>query len=148
MFVATDMCLSHQSMSFVATKEYLVWHNICHNKHLLWLTGVCHDKKLCLDKHTFVVTKDVFCHDKHVLWQKYACHDKHLVMTKWCLSRQISVVTKVLLPQKHTKIATKIVTASIHLSQQKMCFVTTNTCLSRQNFCCNKNYTCGSFRQW
>ena len=49
-------------------------------------------------------------------WEKYACCDKTFVTTKFCLS--YFVATKLLLWQ---------------------IFVVSNTCLSRQNFCCNKN---------
>ena len=37
---------------------------------------------------------------------------------------------------------------SILLSRQKTCFIVTNTCLSRLNFCPDINDTCGSSRQW
>ena len=121
--------------------------------------------------------KDNFCHDKTclLLQQKYACHDKASVATKSCskfLLRQnyvccdkCSVVTSIVLSwQKHDKIVccnNKNCCDKIFLSQQayfchdKRCvccdkhmFVMTNTCLSWQNICCDKNYTCGSSRQW
>ena len=48
----------------------------------------------------------------------------------------IFVATNTFCCDKHTFVTTKA------------CFVTTNVCLSWQNVCRDKNYTCGSSRQW
>ena len=118
--LAMTKCLSWQTY-FCHNKIFLLRQRFCRNKFLSWQTCVCHDKSFV------ATTKDMFCHDKskHVFvmtkvlsWQKYFCHDKSFVTT------------------------------SILLSQQKTCFVATNTGLSWQNFCCNKNDTCGSCCQW
>ena len=68
---------------FVVTKLCLLWQNFCGNNFFLsWQTRVCHDK------HTFVVTKDVcvFCNKlvfvTNVLsQQKYICHNRTFVAT-------------------------------------------------------------------
>ena len=92
------------------------------------------------------------------------------VATNMCLSWQNTffVTTKVgktfvtiklcLLRQKYfvmTNITLSWQNYSILLSWQKTCFVATNTCfvatnrcVSWQIFCCDKNDTCGSSRQW
>ena len=78
----------------------------------------------CLDKHTFVATKDLFCRDKHVC---ALSPDKTLVTTK------LFVVTNVLSAQKYFVatifFATKLLRRRRLLSRQK-----TNTCLSRRFF--------------
>ena len=47
-------------------------------------TNTCSSQQqLCLDKHTFVATKDVFCRDKHVVdATEYVCRNKTFVATK------------------------------------------------------------------
>ena len=57
----------------------------------------------------------------------------------------IFVTTKVL--SRQTRRDKTFVATSILLSRQKTGFVMTNTCLSRQHFCRDKNDTCGSCRQ-
>ena len=102
---------------FVATKHVFV------TTKLLWRqTYFCRDRtfaitNICHDKHNFVTTKHLFCHDKSML-----------VATKL-----LSWQTRVLSRQN-----TSFASASILLSWQKTCFVATNTCLWRQNFCRNK----------
>ena len=81
---------------------------------------------LLLSQHTCV------CRDK-----SRVCHDKTFDATKNILSHQMFC------HDKHTSVVTKDM--SCH---NKHMFITTNMCLSRQNFCPNKNGTCGSFRQW
>ena len=92
----------------------------------------CHDKRVCWDKHVFVTTKQVFCCNKSMLvttkfssWRTRVCRDKHNFVT----TDKVFVSTKT------------FVVASILLLQQK-------TCLSKQNFCCDRNDTCGSSRLW
>ena len=81
-FVMTNMCLSRQNMSFVATEVCLSWQMFCHDKPVLLQENICHDKYLsrqiilswqmfCCDKHTFVATKHIFCCDKSMSWQSY-----------------------------------------------------------------------------
>ena len=60
-----------------------------------------------------------------------SCHKYHFVATNKCLSRQALFV------------ATKEV-----FCLDKHVFVATEVSLSRQNFCCDKNDTCGSSRQY
>ena len=77
-------------------------------------------QKFCCNKLTFVMTntKHVSCHDKSLSWQNYF------------------VVTNIILLQQHTFVETKAM------------FCLFVTCLSWQNFCRNKNNTCGSSHQW
>ena len=77
-------------------------------------------QKFCCNKLTFVMTntKHVSCHDKSLSWQNYF------------------VVTNIILLQQHTFVVTK----------DMFCLFV--TCLSWQNFCRNKNNTCGSSHQW
>ena len=125
-FVVTNSCLSRQNMSFVTTKVYL-WQNLCRNKHNFITTKVLLQQAyFCRNKISFVMTeiclsRQTFFHNKHVLVATNICHKKTFVATK-----------------------------SLLLWQQKTHFVmtNTNTCLSWQNFCCCKNYTSGSSRQW
>ena len=81
--------------------------------------------KVCLPQHLskIFLSQQKFCHDKYLcLLQKKFCHDKHtFVTTKLCLSWQMFC---------HDK--SMFVATNILLLQQKMCFVTTNTCLSQQ----------------
>ena len=88
----------------------------------------CHDKSFARDKYTLVATKECFVTTKlYLSRQKYTCRDKNMIVgTDIC----------------HGK---RFVTTSIFLSRQKTCFVAANICLS---FCRDKNYTCGSSRQW
>ena len=73
---------------------------------------------------------------KVLSWQTCVCRDKSmLVETHMCLSWQNRSFVK------HAFAMTKVI------SRQKY-FVPTNTCLSWQNFCCDKNDTCSSSRQW
>ena len=103
---------------FVATNIILLWQNFCHNKL------------------TFVATKHVFCHDKNVLvmtkklWKKIVCSDKHNFTT-----------TKVFCFDER-----RVLSWQTHVSIDKHMFVLTNMCW--QNFCHDKNYTCGSSHQW
>ena len=74
---------------------------------------------------SFVATK--IC----LSWQNY-CHDKIMfVVTNICHNKTF-VATSILLSRQNTSFV----------------FVTSNMCLSQQNFCRNKNYPCGSSRQW
>ena len=107
------MCLSRQSMSFVATKVCFLQQNFCRNKKkncdkkldvtsLLrsWQTRVCHDKT------SFVVTKvylswQNFCCDKYVFAATNICWDKSFVATKiFCPDKQFC-------HGKHTFVMTK-----------------------------------------
>jgi len=66
-FVATKFC--RDKLSFVATNTCLLkWQNVfCRDKSMLAATNTCLSRqKFCRNKHTFVVTKDVFCHVIHV----------------------------------------------------------------------------------
>ena len=140
-----------------------------HTQHVYTITGgSCHRYYFCRDKsvvvtslllswqHVFVTTKHVFCHNKSMLAttkllsrQNYVCHDKHMqkltcqdktfVRTILCLLRQMFVWTKLLSQQKYVCRDKRFITRSILLSQQKTCFVGTNTytCLSRQTHVCH-----------
>ena len=55
-----------------------------------------------------------------------------------CRNKIMFLATKVLSRQKYV----------CTLSRQKTCFVMTNMSLSWQNFCCDKNDTCGNSHQW
>ena len=120
--------------------SFLSWQNFCHNKHVFFWR----------DKHMFVVTKHVFCHNKSMLVvTKIFCHDKHnfvatniiLSWQKFCHDKHTLAMTKDMFVVTSTFIATKL-----YLWWQKMGFVATNLhfCLSRQNVCRDKNYTCSS----
>ena len=47
-------------------------------------------EKLCLDKHTFIATKDVFCHDKHMFVVTNVC----LSRQKFCRNEHVFIATK------------------------------------------------------
>ena len=80
MLVTTNVCLLQQNTFF------LLWHKYaCHNKTFV-MTKLCLLQQIfvmtkvlsrqawqrfCRDKHTFVVTKDMFCHNKTLSWQKW-----------------------------------------------------------------------------
>ena len=150
-FVVTSMLLSQQKKCCVITNTYLS------------------QEMFCRDKNMFVATKVLS-------WQAYFYHDKRCGFF-------VVVATKLLLWQIFN---TCFVVTSMLLSQQKKCCVITNTYLSQemfcrdknmfvstkqqkfcrdkhtfimtkdrcfllllwQNFCHDKNDTCGSFRQW
>ena len=150
-FIMTKHIFCHDKSMLVTTKLL--------SRHIFVATNMClSQQRFCLDKHTFVTTKDVFCCDKQLL-----------VVTKVCLLQQISVMTKLswqkyfvvtniifswqnFCHNKHTFVVTRDnFFATKHLSQQayfccdKRCVF---TCLSKQKFCRDKNYTCGSSCQW
>ena len=94
------------------------------------------------------LSQQKFCFDKHV----FCCNKSMLATTKvFVETKTLSVVTKLCL-SRQTRVCHEenFVVTSILLLQQKTCFVVTNTCLSQQtrlswqNFCRNKNDTCGS----
>ena len=84
---------SHRSLSIIGKSCHMYYY--CHDKRFvtintcfLWQPCVCHDKacpllwqkytcllrqNFCLDKHTFVMPKDVFCHNKHVFVMTEVC---------------------------------------------------------------------------
>ena len=73
----------------------------------------------------FVMTKDVLCQNK-----TFVVTNVSLLQQKFCRNKNMFVATKVLSRQAY------------FCRDQ-----TRHTCLSRQNFCRDKNNTCGSFRQ-
>ena len=89
------------------------------------------------------LSRQKFCCDKHVF-----CHDKSMLaatkLLSWqnCLSWQKFCCNTNICHDKHVFVAT-----SILLLRQKTCFVMTNACLSQQNFCHDKNDTCGMVSQ-
>ena len=103
--------------------QYHFYHNksmLVATKVLLWQMYFCCDR-------TFVTNMCLLQKKQHPLaQQKYACRDKHVfVRTNICCHKSF-------------------VTTNIILSQQKVC-------RSKHiyiYFCCNKNDTCGSSRQW
>ena len=93
-------------------------------------------QKFCRDKH-------VFCRDKTRLFclrQKYAFRDETFVATK-VFVKHVCVCVCVC-------VATSFVATSILLPRENMSFVATNTFLSLQNFCRDRNDTCSSSHQW
>ena len=104
----------------------------CHNYHFCQdksfiVTNICHDK--CVFVMTKVLSQQAyFCRDKrHVLSQQtHVCHDK--ISLSW----QNYVCRNKYLSEQNIFVATGIL-----LSWQKTCSVS-------QNFCCDKNDTCGS----
>ena len=83
-FLATKLCLSRQI--FVATNMCLSPQTFCLNKH----TFVTTKDTFCYDKHVFVATKaclswqnfccdKIVCRDKYLLWQNF-CHDKNILL--------------------------------------------------------------------
>ena len=107
-FVATNMCLSQQNMS-------------CCNKSMLVVTFVT-IKYFCCNK-SFVTTN--ICLSQ----QKMFCHYKHVfVVTKVSLSPETCVCrNKYLVARKVLSRQKYVCATSIHLSQQKMCFVLRQT---------------------
>ena len=105
-FVMTNTCLLQQNMCFVMTKVCLSQQNLCHDKHV------------CCDKTSFVVTKNMlvaanmtnvlsrqtilsqqkFCHVKHtfVATKDVLCHNKHVFAAHVCHDKT-SVMTKMIL---------------------------------------------------
>ena len=80
--------------------------------------------KVLLQKKNFFVSTKYFCRNKSLVTTKII-----LLLEKFSHAMYIFVATKdVLCRNKHM-------------------FVATNMCLSRQNFCRDKNDTCGSSRQ-
>ena len=112
------------------TKVCLPWHNYVSRDEPFVLTNTCLSwQRFCLDKHTFVATKDVFCHDKSTLvvakllsWQYSVCWGKNLLWQKFCCEKHNFFHGKTC-HDKHTFVMTKEV------------------------FCPDKNDTCGSSRQ-
>ena len=128
-FVMSNMCLLCvwcDKHVFVAVKQ-MTKHMFCPNKSMLVVT-----KKNCHNKHIFVATN--ICRDKH----NSVCLSWHILVVTY-----ICVYVCVLLQQKYS-----VMTNIILSRQNKHTFVTTNTRLPRQKFCCDKNPTCGSSRQW
>ena len=83
--------------------------------------------------------------------QSFAAANTSFVATKVCLWRQNVFRDKIVCRDEHkTRLLSRqnyasiiFVATNILLSQQRTCFVVTNTC-----FCRNKNDTCDSPRQW
>ena len=135
-----------------------------HTHTQIMIGGNCHKYHFCCDKiallqqifvatNTFVTTKVLshqtyFCCNRRIF-----CCSKHMfVTTKEILSQQNFCCGKVMFAVTNigcdkSFVATKNI-SSILLSWQKTCFVVANTHLSRQNFCRDKNDTCGSSHQW
>ena len=85
------------------------------------VSGSCHEYHFCRDKTCLSSQQDKK--------QKYACRDKSFVVLSQHVCRDKSFVS-----------------TSILLSQQKTCFVTTNTSLSRQKYaCCSKYFSPQNF---
>ena len=131
------------SIIFVATNIFVVTNTcLCLSQHktrlLLRQMYACHDKSF-VTTNIFLSWQNLYC-DKHMLLatslflsrQTRVCGDKTVVATNMCLSGQIFVATKLVSQQKYFVVTN--VTASILLSQQKMCFVVTNMCLSWQKW--------------
>jgi len=94
-------------------------------------------------------SRQKFCRDKHVF-----CRDKARL---FCLDKSMLSATKPLSRQKCLSntcvcvcvcVATSFVATSILLPRENMSFVATNTFLSLQNFCRDRNDTCSSSHQW
>ena len=116
---------SRDKIMFVLTKTCLSQQKcVCCNKTFV-ATSICHNKHNFVATSILLLRQTCVCHDKThlLLGQKYACHDKYLL--------------------RQTKYFVML------LSQQKMCFVVTNTCCHDKHvyFCHNKNDTCGSSHQ-
>ena len=118
-------------------KSYIPTHQLCFSSDTsifslpsqcvldLTLTVTRQDKSITggnCHKYHFVVTNTCFfCCDKSKLAvTKYFCHDKSFVMKNICCDKHMFVVTK-LCHDKHT-----------FFLWQKMCFLSQDTCLSRQ----------------
>ena len=105
----------------------------CRDKTKVCLSHTCLRRQtFCLDKHTFVETKDVFCRDKHVfvatkvyLSRQNVCRDKqNCVATNICRDKRF-VATKIFCCDKQYFRDKTFVTTIILLLRQK-------TCLSRK----------------
>ena len=108
----------------LSQQNCLSWQNIFVAAKLL--SGQTH---VCHNKHTFVMTKDVFCHDKHM----FVATKESLLRQNFSHNKIMFVMTKIFLSQqrfccdKHTFVTTKDVFCC-----DKHMFVMTNMCLSRQ----------------
>ena len=162
--------ISHLFLSLAGTATSITSSFFFAAKVLLRQTGVCRDKMRlllqqkygCRDK-MFFATK-YFCHDKYLSQQKF-CHNKHT--GAWKGSKDCCVTTRVCLLWQNFCHDKGFVMTNIILLWQKFCcnkhifvttkdvfchdkhmFIVTNMCLSRQKFCHDKSYTCGSSCQW
>ena len=152
-----------RSIIFVAKKMFAATKYFCRNKHNFVMT----DAYFCRNKHVIVTTKHIFCHDKNMLvvTQNFCC-DKHMFvmtnMTNIILSRHTHtfVQTRVcrnryLLWQQFCRNKRTFVTAKNmfchgkHMFKRVLSWQTheVNMCQLQQNFCRDKNDTCGSFCQ-
>ena len=148
----------------VRSRSQTITGGSCHKQHL------CSNKSF-VTTNTCLSQQNVFCHDKSMLavtkllsWQNYVCCDtifvmtntclsrqkfcldKHMntfVTTKLCLSRQIFVVTKVLLWQKYFVMTSIIVFTTKLLSQQAYFCCDKRCVLLRQTRVC-----CDNFLPW
>ena len=133
----TKTCLSWQKACFVMTK-LLSW-------QIFVVTNMCLSRqRLCLDKHTFVTTKDMFCcdkqllvvtevclfcHDKIMLVAANICHDKIVVTKIFCLDKHNFLWqnfchnkhTFVMTRDKHNFLLTIFLSRQAYM-RQKMCF--------------------------
>ena len=108
LFVATNMCLSHQNTFF-------------------FVTNVVLQQKFCRNKH--ILSGQNFCHYKYLARQMEFCHSKSFVTTSLLLSRQTCVCCDKSLSQQKYFVATSI----LLLRQTCVChdktFVTTKMIL-------------------
>jgi len=81
-FVATKLCLSQHTRQNCLSRQPFVATNttkLCLSRQLFVVTNVLSRQNyVCLDKHSFVATKDVFC----------VCRDKHVFVATKLLSRE------------------------------------------------------------
>ena len=126
MFVVTNMCLSRQNPSFVATKICMIKlclsrQNVCGNKYLSRQTRVSRDRSfvptsILLSRHVFVVTnvclsRQNFCRDKIMFVATHICHDKSFVET--------FIFIFIFCHDKHTFVATKSLSRQAYFCRHK-----------------------------
>ena len=108
-----------QSMISITSSSFILqiiigWschkYHFCRNKSFVASNTCLSQRKFCLNKYTFVTTKDTFCCDKHVF-----------VTTKVCLSRQNYVCRdKCLSWHDKTFVATKIILVAVPTNDNKV----------------------------
>ena len=157
----SEKCNSRSKQTTLSKSQSVLPKQISHTNHKFCATIIAgiigrsgHKYHFCHDNF-FVATSLLLSQQTRVCSNKR----RHLFTTKVCLLRQISVtmntntsicceksyvIIKIFCHDKHNFVATKV------LSRQAFFFFHQRTCmcLSRQNFCCNKNDTCDSSSQW
>ena len=147
-FTMTNMCLSWQNMSFVATKVYQKYAcTSCSDKKKKIMTELCLSRQsifvainICLDKHVFVTTKLLswqayfYCNKEAFCCDKCVHHDKSkLVMIKLLSWQNYVCHDKYLSWQKY--VMTKVLSQQAYFCHDKRCALWQQT-----SVCHNKTF--------